>query len=42
LEDDPDFWSLAVDEHGDEIPAPPPVLRDLTKPQGSPYFPSLK
>ncbi|KAJ7112430.1 hypothetical protein C8R43DRAFT_1159023 [Mycena crocata] len=32
LEDDPDFWNMDVDEHGDEISAPP-VVRDLTKPQ---------
>ncbi|KAJ6490475.1 hypothetical protein DFH09DRAFT_1003499 [Mycena vulgaris] len=33
LEDDPDFWNMPVDQHGDEIPAPPPVVRDLTKPK---------
>ncbi|KAJ6531293.1 hypothetical protein B0H19DRAFT_1242397 [Mycena capillaripes] len=32
LEDDPDFWNMNVDEHGDEIPEPP-VIRDLTKPR---------
>ncbi|KAF7337997.1 ATP-dependent DNA helicase MER3 [Mycena venus] len=38
LEDDPDFWNMNVDEHGDELPEPPvvkdhPVVRDLTKPR---------
>ncbi|KAJ7256507.1 Sec63 Brl domain-containing protein [Mycena haematopus] len=37
LEDDPDFWNMNVDEHGDEIPEPQvvrdPVVRDLTKPR---------
>ncbi|KAJ6490602.1 Sec63 Brl domain-containing protein [Mycena vitilis] len=32
LEDDPDFWNMDVDEHGDEI-VQPPVVRDLTKPR---------
>ncbi|KAJ7172122.1 Sec63 Brl domain-containing protein [Mycena filopes] len=32
LEDDPDFWNMNVDEHGDEI-IPEPVVRDLTKPR---------
>ncbi|KAF7363796.1 ATP-dependent DNA helicase MER3 [Mycena sanguinolenta] len=35
LEDDPDFWNMNVDEHGDELPEPQvakdPVVRDLTK-----------
>ncbi|KAJ7481219.1 inner membrane protein import complex subunit Tim54-domain-containing protein [Mycena galericulata] len=34
LEDDPEFWNMNVDEHGDEMPPPPPVVRDLTKAQG--------
>jgi hypothetical protein len=42
LEDDPDFWNMHVDEHGDEIPEPQVVrdlvVRDLTKPRGSPNF----
>ncbi|KAF8205795.1 hypothetical protein K438DRAFT_2014648 [Mycena galopus ATCC 62051] len=36
LEDDPDFWNMNVDEHGDEIPEQvvrDPVVRDLTKPR---------
>jgi hypothetical protein len=38
LEDDPDFWNMNVDEHGNELPEPPvvrdPVVRDLTKSRG--------
>ncbi|KAJ7047198.1 P-loop containing nucleoside triphosphate hydrolase protein [Mycena alexandri] len=33
LEDDPDFWNMMVDEHGDEI-IPELEVRDLTKPRG--------
>ncbi|KAJ7685543.1 P-loop containing nucleoside triphosphate hydrolase protein [Mycena polygramma] len=39
LEDDPDFWNMDVDEHGDEI-VPPPVIRDLTKPRAKKDGPS--
>ncbi|KAJ7461495.1 Sec63 Brl domain-containing protein [Mycena latifolia] len=33
LENDPDFWNMPVDQNGDEIPSPAPVVRDLTKPK---------
>ncbi|KAK7038046.1 ATP-dependent DNA helicase MER3 [Favolaschia claudopus] len=36
LENDPDFWNMNVDEHGDELPEPPvkdPIVRDLTRPR---------